>query len=72
MIGLPANRWEKREKGKGPVGEKGEKGKGKGDTSGFVRIPTLQPERAHARTETEIDFPVGLTPPNLRFGKEAC
>ncbi len=37
-------------KGKGPVGEKGEKGKGKGDASGFVRIPTLQPERAHART----------------------
>ncbi len=28
----------------------GEKGKGKGDASGFVRIPTLQPERAHART----------------------
>ena len=28
----------------------GEKGKGKGERSGFVRIPTLQPERAHART----------------------
>ena len=28
----------------------GEKGKGKGERSGFARIPTLQPERAHART----------------------
>ncbi len=50
MIGLPAKPLGEKGKGEGPVGEKGEKGKGKGDASGFVRIPTLQPERAHART----------------------
>ena len=51
----------KREKGT-PAGAKRGKGTGEGETkSGFP--PYIQTARTHARTETEIDFPVGLTPP---------
>ncbi len=49
------DRWGKREKGKGT----------RQDLSEFP--PYNQSARTHARTETEIDFPVGLTPPNLRY-----
>ena len=45
----------------------GEKGKGKGGRLRNAEFPPyIQSARTHARTETEIDFPVGLTPPNLR------
>ena len=55
-------------KGKGRWGKMGPKGKGKGDRSRNAEFPPyIQSARTHARTETEIDFPVGLTPPNLRF-----
>ena len=52
-------------KGKGTAGgkrEKREKGKGgRHDLSEFP--PYNQSARTHARTETKIDFPVGLPPP---------
>jgi len=53
--GKGKGRWEKREKGKGSDQ----------DLSEFP--PYKQSARTHARTETEIDFPVGLTPPNLQY-----
>ena len=40
--------------------------KGKRPRSKLGLDLTRQPERAHART-TRNDFPVGLTPPNLRY-----
>ena len=45
--------------------------KGKRESGGADDIlssfpPYYQAARTHDRTETEIDFPVGLTPPNLR------
>ena len=52
--GTAGGKWEKRENGKGT----------RHDLSEFP--PYNQSARTHARTETEIDFPVGLTPPNLR------
>ena len=56
----------KRERPLGENWEKREKGKGRDhDLSEFP--PYNQSARTHARTETEIDFPVGLTPPNLRY-----
>ena len=37
---------------------------GKADPENFTAFPVgKQTARTHARTETEIDFPVGLTPP---------
>ena len=46
-----------------PLGEKG-----KGNDQDLSEFPPYnQSARTHARTETEIDFPVGLTPPYLRY-----
>ena len=53
------------DKGKGTSGE-AKKEEGKPPRSEFYPIVTRQSDRAHART-TRNDFPVGLTPPNLRF-----
>ena len=65
MIGLPAKPLGEKGKGKGRWGKR-EKGEGKDqDLSEFPLYN--QSARTHARTETEIDFPVGLTPPNLRW-----
>ena len=61
-------RWEQKGKGKTRWGEKG---KGKGDRGRLGRIPTLQPDRAHAHTNERNEtkrFP-GWTPPNLRYGR---
>jgi hypothetical protein len=49
-------------KGKGKTSRHTRK-KGKSPRSPLRPVPTLHPAaRTHARTETEIDFPVGLTP----------
>ncbi len=69
MIGLPAKPLGEKGKGKGAGGRKrGKSEKGKGTHHDLSEFPPYnQSARTHARTETEIDFPVGLTPPNLRF-----
>ena len=68
MIGLPAKPLGENGKGKGAAGRKwGKREKGKGTRHDLSEFPPYnQSARTHARTETEIDFPVGLTPPNLR------
>ena len=66
MIGLPAKPLGEKGKGKGRWEKRG---KGKGSDHDLSEFPPYnQSARTHARTETEIDFPVGRTPPTSNVG----